>query len=144
MERANKAATLLAGFGLGAALMYFLDPQRGNARRKVARDRAGAALRDARWDLENRRRDLRNRVRGAAAVLATESTDEPVDDVLLVERVRAELGHRLDSIHRLEVAAEGGTITLRGILPARDRLRAISAAAKVRGVQNVVDELTRD
>src|SRR5262249_48232249 len=93
MERGDKAATLLAGIGLGAALMYFLDPQRGNARRAVARDRANAALRDARLDLENRRRDLRNRFRGAAAEIRSASSNELIDDVLLVERVRAELGH---------------------------------------------------
>ncbi len=39
--------SLLAGFGAGVALMYFLDPERGQARRKVLRDRLTAWTRRA-------------------------------------------------------------------------------------------------
>ena len=39
----NKAAMILTGMGVGAGLMYILDPDRGRRRRTHARDRAAGA-----------------------------------------------------------------------------------------------------
>lgn len=142
-ERGHQAVTLLAGIGMGAALMYFLDPQRGKARRAQARDQASGALRSAKWDLETERRNLRNRARGVASELRSELKSEEVSDDQLEERVRADLGHHVEAMRALEVVADDGNVTLRGDLPERDRKEAISAARKVRGVERVVDELNR-
>lgn len=133
----NGSWKLLAGLGIGAAVMYFLDPQRGRARRNQARDQAAAAVRDAKWELETTRRDLRNRVRGMAAERRHRGSPEFVSDIQLVEHVRAELGHHLDSLHGIDITALDGVITLSGSLPAEKRDHILSVVRKIRGVQQV-------
>lgn len=72
MTRHTSISWLLGGAVLGAASMYFLDPDRGKRRRHQAVDRARGALSDveelagkAERDLEHRGRGLAARVRGA-------------------------------------------------------------------------------
>lgn len=63
----NRAIALLTSAGLGAGMMYFLDPNRGRARRAQIRDRmirATHRIEDARDTVV---RDARNRMRGLAA-----------------------------------------------------------------------------
>jgi hypothetical protein len=59
--------TLLAGVGLGAALAFVLDPDRGARRRARARDKMAWAVRNTRDGLDATARDLPNRARGMAA-----------------------------------------------------------------------------
>jgi uncharacterized membrane protein len=72
MTRYTPISWLLGGAVLGAASMFFLDPDRGKRRRHQAVDRARGALSDveelagkAERDLEHRSRGLAARVRGA-------------------------------------------------------------------------------
>lgn len=74
MMRPTSISWLLGGAVLGAASMYFLDPDRGKRRRHQAVDRARGALSDveqlagkAERDLEHRSRGLAARARGAPA-----------------------------------------------------------------------------
>jgi hypothetical protein len=63
----NRTITLLTGAGLGAGLMFFLDPRRGRQRRAQIREkmiRLSHQVQDARDTVV---RDVRNRVRGLAA-----------------------------------------------------------------------------
>jgi hypothetical protein len=57
--------TLLAGFGTGIALMYFLDPERGRARRNMLRDKVMAFGRQASKTAGGTAKDLGNRAQGA-------------------------------------------------------------------------------
>src|SRR5437762_2000619 len=63
----HRAMTLLAGAGLGAGLMYFLDPQMGRRRRALARDKAVSLGHQAQDAAELVGRDMRNRARGLAS-----------------------------------------------------------------------------
>jgi uncharacterized membrane protein len=72
MTRHTSISWLLGGAVLGAASMYFLDPDRGKRRRHQAVDRARGVLSDveelagkAERDLEHRGRGLAARARGA-------------------------------------------------------------------------------
>jgi len=58
--------TLLAGFGAGIALMYFLDPERGRSRRNLLRDKVTAWARQTTDTARGTMRDLSNRAQGAA------------------------------------------------------------------------------
>ncbi|MGQ0814743.1 MAG: BON domain-containing protein [Gemmatimonadota bacterium] len=136
----NETIALLAGVGLGAAIMYFVDPHRGKARRHMLADQTAGALRDAGRDLEVTRRDLRNRAQGVAAELRQHVEDDVVSDPQLVERVRAELGHHVDSIRRLEISATNGEITLTGSIPADQHDEILRVVDKVRGVRQVYDQ----
>ena len=55
---------LLFGLGAGAALMYFLDPDRGRRRRAVVRDKAVGLSDDARDRISGAAQDLSNRATG--------------------------------------------------------------------------------
>ena len=132
----NQKFALLAGVGIGAALMYFLDPQRGKARRAIARDRTVAAMQDATRDVVSARRDLRNRVRGLKVELEHRHDPSP-DDVQLVERVRAELGHHIDAVSEIEVSAFDGVVTLSGAVSNELLDQAAAITGNVRGVADV-------
>lgn len=64
----NRELTLLVGVGVGAALMYLLDPNRGRTRRKLLADKLVASTNDLTDVAGSRARDLRNRARGVLAV----------------------------------------------------------------------------
>lgn len=57
----NKKIALLGGLGLGAALMYLLDPDRGGQRRAVIREKAEGAANKAGEYAETMSRDIRDR-----------------------------------------------------------------------------------
>jgi hypothetical protein len=56
--------SLLAGFGAGAALMYFLDPDEGRRRRNTLRDQLTSWSRHASHVAAGTARDLGNRMQG--------------------------------------------------------------------------------
>ncbi|HEY5838488.1 MAG TPA: YtxH domain-containing protein [Pyrinomonadaceae bacterium] len=57
----NKKIALIGGLGLGAALMYLFDPDRGGRRRAVIREKAEGAANQAGEYAEKLSHDLRNR-----------------------------------------------------------------------------------
>ncbi|HYJ46308.1 MAG TPA: hypothetical protein VEV81_06805 [Pyrinomonadaceae bacterium] len=63
----NTALILLGGIGLGAALMYMLDPDQGRRRRAVTRDKLVSASNKTGQVIGKRSRDLRNRAQGVIA-----------------------------------------------------------------------------
>ncbi|MDQ3817099.1 MAG: hypothetical protein M3362_05345 [Acidobacteriota bacterium] len=58
---------LLCGAAAGAALMYFLDPDRGRTRRALVRDKVVGVTNDIGDAVGKTARDLRNRARGVVA-----------------------------------------------------------------------------
>jgi hypothetical protein len=63
----DRALTFLTGAGVGAGLMYVLDPQAGRRRRALARDQAVHLAHEARDAANVVARDMRNRAQGLAA-----------------------------------------------------------------------------
>jgi len=63
----SRFAALLGGIGLGAAVMYVLDPQGGRRRRALARDKAVSLANKTSKVVSARSRDLANRAKGVAA-----------------------------------------------------------------------------
>jgi hypothetical protein len=63
----GRFAALLGGIGLGAAVMYVLDPQGGRRRRALARDKAVSLANKTSQVVSARSRDLANRAKGVAA-----------------------------------------------------------------------------
>lgn len=143
MPRAsNNPLALLAGLGLGAALMYFFDPDRGTRRRHLASDQAGRSLRKIARRFRGQAGGARNHVRGAAVELGSRFRDEQIDDDVLVSRVRAQLGHRVRHTSAIEVTALDGCVVLSGPVLATefdDVLRTTTAVRGVRGVENRLD-----
>lgn len=60
----KNAIAILGGLGVGAALMYMFDPDRGNTRRAMIRDKAVSLDRKTRRAVSGRVQDLSNRAKG--------------------------------------------------------------------------------
>ena len=80
MERSEVMIAFLAGVGTGAALMYFLDPDRGGRRRALIRDKAVGLTNDARQALNATSQDLSNRAYGVYAETSKAVTGKPIDE----------------------------------------------------------------
>ena len=63
----GKATALLTGLGIGAALMYVLDPERGKRRRALVRDKAVSLANQTGRAVAKKSRDLSNRAKGMAS-----------------------------------------------------------------------------
>jgi BON domain len=133
---------VLLGAGIGAALVYMIDPNNGRRRRALARDQMVRMSRKTRDAADSTFRDLANRTRG---IVATSRRSEPaaVDDATLVERVRAKLGRVSSHPRAIEVDARDGVVTLRGPILAREADQVVGTIESVRGVTNVSDQLER-
>ena len=132
---------VLGALGAGAVLMYFLDPNRGNRRRKLLANKvvhAGHSVGDAAGKTA---RDLRNRVTGVVSIARHRRMHETVDDRVLVERARAELGRVVSHPGAIQVTAQDGTVALAGPVLRAEAGRLIRRVRKVRGVRDVEDLL---
>jgi osmotically-inducible protein OsmY len=134
-------AMLLGGLGLGAALMYVLDPQRGKRRRALVRDKAVHAAHKTSDTLEARSRNFRNRARGVAAEVKAMTGGEEVSDAVLEERVRAEIGRAVSNPGAIEVSAIRGSVMLSGAALANELDELLSTVRSVRGVDDVENQL---
>lgn len=141
MEKTKK---LLRAAGIGAALMYFLDPQLGRRRRVAARDGVlGATHRASDW-LDKALRDAQHRMEGTAAEFEALFDSSTPSAEKLAERVRAKLGHVASHPHLIEVRAENGRVTLAGHAPMHEMRGIVAAISGVRGVESVGNELDAD
>jgi uncharacterized membrane protein len=136
-----KLKTLLTTIGLGAGLMYFLDPQHGNRRRALVRDRVNSWVNDLDESLDTAREDIRNRTRGVLSELAAKFSDQGAPDWVLEERVRSNLGRMARHARGVDVRADGGYIHLSGPVLREDREAILKTASRTRGVYRVEDEL---
>ncbi len=56
--------TILGGVGIGAALMFLLDPKGGSRRRALIKDKAVSLTTDAQKAIDKKSKDLSNRAKG--------------------------------------------------------------------------------
>ena len=136
-----KLKTILVSLGLGAGLMYFLDPQYGTRRRALIRDRANRLVNRLDDSLDMTVEDMRNRARGMLSELTAKLSDQGAPDWILEERVRSTVGRLSRHARGISVRADGGHIHLSGPVLREDRDAILKAAARTRGVYSVEDEL---
>lgn len=133
---------VIGGVGLGAGVMYLLDPDRGRRRRAMLRDGISARVCDSERFLQKSGRDFGNRARGMAAKTRNRVFPAgPVEDDVLAERVRSKMGRYVSHPGGIEVSAAAGRITLRGSILADEASALIRAVESVRGVREVEDLL---
>ena len=133
--------TFAKGLGIGAALMYFFDPERGNRRRALVRDQAIHTTTQLGKTVDAASRDLTHRAGGLIAELQSVFSYETPTDVRVVERVRARLGHVIAHPSQVQVTARYGVVTLSGSLPASEVTVLLQAVTGTRGVVGVRNEL---
>jgi hypothetical protein len=133
----------ILGFALGAALMFFLDPDSGRRRRALVREKSGRYARETGERQAALARHARNRVHGAMATIRQRiHPDDVIEDAVLLERVRAALGHVVPDPHAVDIRVRCGTVILKG--PARQEQIAelVACAQGVNGVREVENRLS--
>ena len=141
MLQNSRAVLMSIGIGVGVGLMYFMDPERGRRRRALVRDRIMHTTHASSDALGAMGRDLAHRAAGMAARARSVLRHGPVDDGVLVERVRAKLGRVVSHPHAIGVDATGGRVRLRGPVLQSELRRLMRAVWTVRGVRDVVNAL---
>ena len=133
--------TLLTSIGMGAGLMYFLDPQHGNRRRALVRNKVNGWVNSMDDSIDMAMEDMRNRARGVLSELTAKLSDQGAPDWILEERVRSNLGRIARHARAVDIRADGGRIHLSGPILREDREAVLNAASRTRGVYGVEDEL---
>ena len=133
--------TLITSLGLGAGLMYFLDPQYGNRRRALVRDRANSWVNSMDNFLDGATEDMRNRTRGVLAEMSAKLSDQGAPDWILEERVRSNLGRLAGNSRAVDVQADGGRIILTGPALREEADLIVKTATRTRGVHGVDNRL---
>jgi uncharacterized membrane protein len=138
----SRELTLLGGLGLGAALMYLLDPDRGARRRALLLDKLASAANKTPDAIGATARDLSNRTRGIVAEVSSMFSGGEAPDQVVEARVRSKMGRIVSHPHAIEVAVNQGRVVLSGPILAHevdDLLSCVSSVAGVTEVDNLLD-----
>lgn len=133
--------SLLSGATLGAAVMYFLDPERGARRRSLARDKALSVMTDSESAVQPAGRDLANRARGLWYGVRGKFNGNGVSDQVLKERVRAEMGRWTSHPGAINVDVYEGEVSLRGPILEHQLDGLLKAVERVPGVHTIDNRL---
>lgn len=135
-----------AGAFLGAISAYFVDPDKGRARRQRVRDRLTGGLRHGRRRVSRELRVRTAHVRGHARGLAHRLRHAPpaeLDDTTLAHKVESILfRHRDVPKGSISINAERGIVFLRGEVESAALIdeveRTVQDVAGVHGIQNLL------
>lgn len=120
MERAKTPLLVAGGIAVGAAAVYFLDPQQGRARRARAKDRTATAI------------------RGVTRGIRSRGPFEIGRAALVGEVERELLGHPEIPLARVRINAENGKIVLRGELDSDEQVKLLEETVRsVEGVREI-------
>jgi uncharacterized membrane protein len=137
----NRAKAVLSSFGLGAGLMFVLDPYSGRRRRALFRDKLAYGHRKIGNTMQTTLRDVKNRTAGLVSGLRFFSQTNKVTDEVLVARIRSKLGRVCSHPSAIEIETNEGHVTLRGPVLADEMKDVLSAVSSVRGVRSTENKL---
>lgn len=133
---------LLTGAAVGATLTYFLDPSHGKRRRIVAYDKGVSFKKHSLKFGGKVMRNLKNHLVGyIAETKHLLKGTEKIDDVVLVERVRAMFGRKIKHASSIDVKIKNGIATLSGPILSKEYDTLIKSVQKVPGIKNVINKL---
>lgn len=140
-------STAVGCCAVGAGLMYFMDPDRGRARRAWFGDKTVSFVKDTGRTMRSTGRYMANWCRGM--MYKTRSTAERmmsearVDSERLVQRIRAEIGHLSPNFNRMQIMADAdGTVTLTGSIVRSEVDDLLTLLHKIPGVSHVINRMT--
>ena len=110
--------------------MYVLDPEMGRRRRALVRDKMTRSANATSEGIATTWHDVRNRARGLVASTKGLFQQEPPDDPVLRERVRAELGFLVRHPSSIEVTVQEGRVTLSGPVLADEMEQLVEPSEK--------------
>jgi uncharacterized membrane protein len=140
-DQLDKRVSLLGGAGLGAALMFFLEPDGGRRRRDHVRGSVRRGARSLGRAAGHGVHDLGNRARGAAASARSRFHEPDAPDEIVMARVRAALGRVVSHPHAVETEVDGGRVVLRGAVLDDEAGPLLATVRRVRGVRDVENRL---
>ncbi|WIG99220.1 SRPBCC family protein [Myxococcus sp. SDU36] len=141
-RRTMKAALWgIGGAGLGLGLMYWTDPRSGRWRRSHLQGKAVHAAHEAGGAVGVVARDLSQRSRGVYFESLRKLHREPVEDLILEERVRSALGRVCSHPGAIRVMARDGLVRLEGPILREELRRVLPRIGKVQGVHGVDNQL---
>jgi hypothetical protein len=132
---------LVTGIGVGAGLLYVLDPDRGAKRRARIADQCVHAAHKVPDALGATFRDGMNRAQGFIAQASSLFSTEPVSDEVLVQRVRSKLGRIVSHPHAVKVSSEIGRVVLSGPILAHEVDELVGCTSATSSVTEVINEL---
>jgi len=141
IEASKGGAAVLGGLGLGAALMYFLDPAQGRRRRRLVLDKLSRALSASSGAIGTTAADVRHRTRGLVAETRSRMRGSEVPDDVLVDRVRSAIGRVVSHPGSIIVTANEGRVIVSGPVLAREVAPLLARARAVHGVREVRNQL---
>lgn len=121
--------------------MYLLDPQMGNRRRALIRDKCIHAIKLTEEGIATTWRDARNRAYGTIASLRSALNRPAAGDEVVTERVRSELGFLVNHPSSISVEVKDGQVRLFGPILANEVDRLLNAIKKIKGVRSVESRL---
>ena len=144
-KHGGSAADLIAiagGVAVGAALMYFLDPDRGRRRRAMVKDRVSHLASVVPDIAGTTGRDLANRSRGLVAQARGRfASDDRNDDETIVARVRSRMGRAVSHPGSVAVTCNDGRVTVSGPILASEVDELMRIVSGTRGVTEVLSQL---
>lgn len=131
----------LGGLGLGAALMYILDPQRGKARRTKIREQLVGGVNKATELYQLASDGMKKRTQDIIDKGRLQLEASSASDGILTARVRSELGRICQNPSAIQVIAEQGRITLLGAANLEEIDEITKRIESVQGVALVRNQL---
>ncbi len=132
---------LIGSLLIGAGTMYLLDPDRGNRRRALVRDKGVRVSRKLGEGVATATRDIRNRTTGVAAELKGRFRQDLAGDEVIEERIRTELGRTVRHPGAVSVTVFDGRVILSGEVLSDELDGLLAAVHGVRGVSEVENQL---
>jgi len=150
MDKNNKWSLVSSagvGAGLGAGLMYLLDPQGGRGRRAMARDKSVSALKNGGKAAAKTSRHLGNKTKGLVSQAGSKlRQSDLVDDLAnhggaLLKRVQKKVRHAVSHPSAIEAAVEEGKVILRGLVLASEVAALLAAIGSIQGIGEIENQL---
>jgi osmotically-inducible protein OsmY len=131
---------LLLAAAAGGLVVYLLDPEQGNRRRKMAAQRLGRLTRTTAREMSRAGRGISATMAGKSRMLMNSGrSHEPMDDATLAHKVESLLFRDPDIPKgNINVNSEHGVVVLRGEVESPDQIHQIEMRVRaIEGVQDV-------
>lgn len=135
--------TAVAALAAGAAVMYYLDPDRGRRRRALVRDQVLSISHETGGMARARGKRAADRMKGLVARgRARLRPAEPESDAQLRDRIRSRLGRIVSHPRAVHVDVDRGRVSLSGHILAEDVDALMSSVHGMAGVHDVHNRLS--